>query len=35
LSGRGESLRPLLQALYDWGEASAPGMGVEIRHAGD
>ena len=35
LTCRGESLRPLLQALYDWGEASATEMGVHIRQAGD
>jgi DNA-binding HxlR family transcriptional regulator len=35
LSHRGASLRPLLQALYDWGEASAPAMGVRIRNTSD
>jgi DNA-binding HxlR family transcriptional regulator len=31
LSARGESLRPVLQALYDWGEAQASELGVAIR----
>jgi DNA-binding HxlR family transcriptional regulator len=31
LSPRGESLRPVLQALYDWGEAQACALQVEIR----
>jgi len=33
LSARGESLRPLLQALYDWGEAQAADLEVMIRPA--
>lgn len=33
LSHRGESLRPLLQALYDWGEAQASELKVNIRPA--
>jgi DNA-binding HxlR family transcriptional regulator len=31
LSARGESLRPVLQALYDWGEAQACALQIEIR----
>jgi DNA-binding HxlR family transcriptional regulator len=31
LSARGESLRPVLQALYDWGEAQASELRVAIR----
>ena len=30
LSARGESLRPILQALYDWGEARAEELDVSI-----
>jgi DNA-binding HxlR family transcriptional regulator len=31
LSAWGESLRPVLQALYDWGEAQASELRVAIR----
>ena len=31
LSARGESLRPILQALYDWGSAQAGALQVSIR----
>jgi len=31
LSPRGESLRPLLQSLYDWGAAQASDLEVEFR----
>lgn len=31
LSRRGESLRPVLQALYDWGEMAAAELKVAIR----
>ncbi|MFL6605560.1 MAG: winged helix-turn-helix transcriptional regulator [Steroidobacteraceae bacterium] len=31
LTGRAESLRPLLQALYDWGKAAAAELKVEIK----
>lgn len=34
LSARGESLRPLLQALYDWGEVQASDLKIDIRSAG-
>ncbi len=30
LTARGESLRPVLQALYDWGEGLAPELNVAI-----
>ena len=30
LSARGESLRPILQALYDWGQAQASVLNVAI-----
>ncbi|WP_158814179.1 helix-turn-helix domain-containing protein [Methylocapsa sp. S129] len=30
LSSRGESLRPVLQALYDWGEAQASELKVVV-----
>jgi DNA-binding HxlR family transcriptional regulator len=30
LSARGESLRPILQALYDWGSAQASQLDVSI-----
>lgn len=33
LSARGASLRPLLQALYDWGSHIAPEVGASIRPA--
>jgi DNA-binding HxlR family transcriptional regulator len=32
LTTRGETLRPVLQALYDWGEAEAPALKVTIGH---
>jgi len=31
LTARGESLRPTLQALYDWGLATATDLNIEIR----
>jgi DNA-binding HxlR family transcriptional regulator len=31
LTRRGESLRPVLQALYDWGAQTAGDLNVEIR----
>jgi DNA-binding HxlR family transcriptional regulator len=31
LTSSGESLRPVLQALYDWGDARAEELGVTIR----
>lgn len=31
LSARGESLRPVLQSLYDWGEAQACDLHVRFR----
>jgi DNA-binding HxlR family transcriptional regulator len=33
LSKRGMSLKPVLQALYDWGEGAAPAFGATIRPA--
>jgi DNA-binding HxlR family transcriptional regulator len=33
LTPRGESLRPVLQALYDWGELIAPEVGAFIEPA--
>jgi DNA-binding HxlR family transcriptional regulator len=34
LSARGESLRPILQALYDWGEAQAGALDVSVGTRG-
>jgi DNA-binding HxlR family transcriptional regulator len=31
MTARAQTLRPLLQALYDWGEAASAEMGVTIR----
>ena len=31
LTARGETLRPILQALYDWGGDAAEGLGVRLR----
>jgi DNA-binding HxlR family transcriptional regulator len=31
LSARGQSLRPILQALYDWGEVQAVELEVSVR----
>ncbi len=31
LSSRGESLRPVLQSLYDWGQAQASDLQVRFR----
>lgn len=31
LSSRGESLRPLLQSLYDWGQAQASDLQISFR----
>jgi DNA-binding HxlR family transcriptional regulator len=31
LTDRGQSMRPLLQALYDWGEGAAPEFEVRFR----
>jgi DNA-binding HxlR family transcriptional regulator len=31
LSAHGETLRPILQALYDWGEANAGPLGAKIQ----
>jgi DNA-binding HxlR family transcriptional regulator len=35
LTSCGESLRPVLQALYDWGDARAAELGVTIRASED
>jgi DNA-binding HxlR family transcriptional regulator len=35
LTERGESLRPVLQALYEWGERTAADLRVQIRPAPD
>ena len=34
LSARGESLRPILQALYDWGESQAIELDVSVGTSG-
>jgi DNA-binding HxlR family transcriptional regulator len=31
LTGSGQSLRPVLEALYAWGETAAPALGVRIE----
>jgi DNA-binding HxlR family transcriptional regulator len=31
LTDRGDSLRPVLDALYAWGETAAPDLGVEVK----
>jgi len=31
LTETGNSLRPVLEALYSWGETAAPGLGVKIE----
>ena len=31
LTDQGKSLRPVLEALYAWGEMAAPGLGVRIE----
>ena len=34
LTQRGVSLGPVLQSLYDWGDAAAPELGARFRAAG-
>jgi DNA-binding HxlR family transcriptional regulator len=33
LAPAGDSLRPVLQSLYDWGVAKAPDFGVDVQSA--